>query len=664
MTWWQLTPALLWTAAITFLPGYVVVRSWGVAGLVAAGTAAPVSVALIGSVAVLAPLVGLPWGVWPVLGAAAVLAALGLVLRVVAPGILGLRDRPRRRLRSRWTLLVHLGALVIPAVLLMRGLIAMIGRPLDISQTWDNIFHLNAIRYILDTGTASSLQLGGMYSNGADPSPYPAAWHDLVSLVVSLSGVSIPAAVNAVTLVVGALVWPVSAIFLTTRVTGNRPVPVLFAGALSAVFGSFPYLMVDFGVLYPMFLSLALLPAALALLAMTIGVGGREHTPRWVSALLLVATVGGIALAHPSTFQVLLVFVLPILATALVRYRRALTRGWAGVARFSVLALLFAGYLALVAVLWIRVRPSEEASTWLPIQSMSQAIGQVLSAGLMREGPSWVVLVLTLVAVALVVQRRLNVWVVGVYLIAAALFVISSSAPDGPIRDFITGVWYNDSFRLAGQLPVIIVVVCTIAAVWWFGRVQSGLSTRYRALGWLRPGPVATPAVAAVAFVAAIALGVAGQFSSVNSAIGQGSLKYAMTPESQVLSPDERALLRRLDDSVPRNARIIGNPWTGTSLAYAYSGRRTLTPHVGGTIPPDVLKLMNKLHRIDDNPEICALVRDMRAYYVLDFDGPQVHDKNRHYPGLMWLSDNSGLTEIDHEGSATLYRVTGCGPRR
>src|SRR5699024_2940129 len=123
------------------------------------------------------------------------------------------------------------------------------------------------------------------------------------------------------------LVWPISVIFLTTRATGTHPIPMLFAGALSAVFGAFPYLMVTFGVLYPFFLSLALLPTALALLAMATGVAHQHNTPRWilVSVLLLVSV--GLGLAHPSTFLALLLFAIPIFLVALVRHQRHLKTG-------------------------------------------------------------------------------------------------------------------------------------------------------------------------------------------------------------------------------------------------------------------------------------------------------------------------------------------------
>jgi hypothetical protein len=644
MSWWQLFPTLVCAAAVVFVPGYLILRCWAVRGLVAVAAAAPVSLGIVGAMAVAGPFLGVRWGIALVAVPALVFALTGLVLRWFAPRALGV-DRAFQRPRVRWTMLVHLGAVLVPAVLLGRGLTAMIGFPENVSQTYDNIFHLNAIRYILDSGSGSSLTLGGMYSNGANPSAYPAAWHDLVSLVVQLSGATIPASINAVTLVIGGLVWPISCIFLATRVTGVKPVPVLIAGALSAAFGAFPYLMVDFGVLYPYFLSLALLPAALALVAMLFGVGESGGTPRWVVALALLAALAGIALAHPSTAMASLLLSVPVLLHALVRFGRRGARLW-----LACGVVLFLAYLAVVVTLWQLLRPSAAASAWKPIQSVAQAMGEVLSAGLIHGGPSWVVLVLTLVAVSVAGRGAMSGWLIGAYLITAVLFLVVSSGHIGEFRSFVAGVWYNDSYRLAAILPTMMVAVCTVA----------GSAMLTWALTKVRLGPAPTPAAAGVVFLAAIVLGVSGQYSSVNYEVQQGSYTYQSGANSPLMSPDERALLDRLGKDVPKGDTIIGNPWTGTSLAYAIADRRTLTPHAGNTVPPETLALMDHLENIRKDDRICSTVRKLHSYYVLDFPGPTMHDVRIDFPGLDDLRDNPALRVVDRQGPATLYRITGC----
>ena len=635
MSWWQLLPIVLWAAVIVFVPGYVIGWCWGLRGLVAVGAAAPVSVGVIAGAAVLGPLIGLRWSVLLVLVPTVLAGLVGLAVRRVVPAL------PR----LRWTVVAYAGAVLIPAALLTRGLVRLIGRPDNISQAWDNLFHLNAIRAVLDTGSGSSLTLGALGS-GDRLNPYPAAWHDLVSLVVQGTGASIPAAVTAVTIVVAAMVWPISCIFLTTRVTGTRPVPVLLAGGLSAVFGAFPYQILYFGPLYPFFLAVALLPAVLALLAMAAGVAGRHSTPRWLLVLALVPATGGLALAHPSAFLALALFAVPVFVVAVARARQ---RRW-------IPATLLACYLVAGAVVWAEVRPSAAGSHWQPVQTLSQAIGEVLTLGTMKLGPTWVVLALTVLAAGLALRRQLAGWIVGGYLIAAALYVETSAGTPGRVRSFLAGVWYDDPHRLAAQVPMFAVVVCTVAAVWVCGRVRVLVAERF-------PDRVrfAAPVVAVVAFVLAAGIGAAGQYSSVNSAIGVGGNVFQ---RSDMLSPAERALLGRLGRVVPPGDTIIGNPWSGASFSYALADRRSLILAYGETVPADVQFVLDHLADLRTDPAVCGAVRAQRSWFVLDFAGPQYLGMDAHFRAIDTAADNPGLTVVDHEGDATLYLVTGCGPAR
>ena len=99
----------------------------------------------------------------------------------------------------------------------------IIARPDAFSQTFDNIFHLNAVRWILDTGNASSLQFA-MTSGGARFNYYPVAWHDVISLALQIAGRADPVAgTNAMILVAGALVWPAGCLLLICTLLPAQP---------------------------------------------------------------------------------------------------------------------------------------------------------------------------------------------------------------------------------------------------------------------------------------------------------------------------------------------------------------------------------------------------------------------------------------------------------
>ena len=79
---------------------------------------------------------------------------------------------------------------------------------------------------------------------------------------------------NAVTLVVSAVVWPLGILLLTRTLFGRTPVLTVSAGLLAASLPVFPTLLMNYGVLYPYQLGLALLPVALAATLRALGLAG------------------------------------------------------------------------------------------------------------------------------------------------------------------------------------------------------------------------------------------------------------------------------------------------------------------------------------------------------------------------------------------------------
>ena len=208
MTWISVTPQILTAALLLLLPGGLLAfLGFRLRGLAAVAVSPVLSISLISVSAVAADLAGVPWSLLPVAVLTVLATLVALALRVL---LLRGREQPVRT-RGGWPVAAAEAAAVLAAALLVgRRLIFVFGSPENFSQTFDNIFHLNAVQYIADTASASSLTIGQMTGIGF----YPAGWHGLVSLVHSLAASPIPVSVNAVNLVIGALVWPLGCIFL------------------------------------------------------------------------------------------------------------------------------------------------------------------------------------------------------------------------------------------------------------------------------------------------------------------------------------------------------------------------------------------------------------------------------------------------------------------
>ena len=86
----------------------------------------------------------------------------------------------------------------------------MVFGPEAFSQTLDNSFHMNAIRWIQEHGDASSLTLGAVAAANQEPTFYPAGWHDFVYLIYSTTGTSIATATIVMILLAAGIIWPCS----------------------------------------------------------------------------------------------------------------------------------------------------------------------------------------------------------------------------------------------------------------------------------------------------------------------------------------------------------------------------------------------------------------------------------------------------------------------
>ncbi|MBT1003034.1 hypothetical protein KIH31_10480 [Paenarthrobacter sp. DKR-5] len=663
MHWSQTVPAALACVVIVFLPGAFLARIIGFRGLAWAGVSAPLTAAVGAGGAIALQLVHVRWSVaaFAVLtlasGVAAALARL-VVLRIKR---VTLREAFAFRRPSSLSMAAFVAGLATGAGIIGYRFIKIFGPPDNISQTFDNVFHLNAVRFILDTGRGSSLTLGALDPQSSAVSIYPGAWHDLVALVIEASGASIPVGVNVTNIVIAALVWPLSALFLVSRLTGARPAAMVVTGVLASGFASFPYLMVNFGVLYPNLLAIAILPAAIALVLDLLGLsllpsGGRLKT---IASLLLL--LAGLALAHPSMpMAVFALSIAPLLAWLVLRLvaaKRSKARAW----QYIWPPAAVVAYFLVLQQLWIRVRPSDNASFWPPTRTIPMALGEaVFSAPVGRPMP-WVIAILTVAGVVVLLARRRALWLVGSFIISCGLYVVVSSFNKDEVRSFITGVWYNDSFRLAAMLPVIALPLAAVGAVWVIDRLRIwmvSVAVRTGRFPLLRPGwPAAATAALALGL---LAVGVQGD--AVNQEQDAAQDKYGYTSDAPLLTSEEHDLIGRLDREVPADALIVGDPYTGASLSYALADRQALMPSGGSPLNADEQKVIAKLRDVAKDPSVCPAVKRLRLKYVLDFGGTEVNLGNHGLGGIQNLDKVPGFEVVDSQGSAAkLYKITACG---
>jgi len=276
------------------------------------------------------------------------------------------------------------------SALIMTWLVAReLNTPDAISQTFDAVFHLNAVEWILRTGNASSIKC---HLESPEGGVYPMGWHTLVALTMKVAhSTSIPLATNATTIAVSALVWPGGCLALASRLFNGRRLAMIATALLCTATASFPLLVISFGVLYPNFLALALLPGMIASLLDLFPAHDEPSAPPLLIPALVLA-VAGLGLAQPNAIVTFLIALIILMGAWIMRAVNGAKRG--GPARQIRTRIIVCAITTLATVgVWIGVRPPQRSATWGPNNVMSAVIGEILTSTPQGLPIAWVVAV-------------------------------------------------------------------------------------------------------------------------------------------------------------------------------------------------------------------------------------------------------------------------------
>lgn len=628
--------------AVIYLPGLAVAAALRLRGLAMAALAPAASVLMYSVWAVVLPFVGLPWAVWAI-----------AVSTVVTVGVVWLacwRLGPAAPSTGTGPRIALLAGLVAGAAVGSARVLLYVGEPSSISQSNDAVFHLNALQWILDSGSASSLNLTGVVGASGF---YPGGWHAVVSTLVLFSGAEIPVAVNIVTLITAVLIWPVGLAWLVQQTTRSR-VTAGAAAALSGALLTFPMLMIQWGVLYPYLLSIALLPVAIALVvAAPEWVGGRGPVASGtkgaiLAAVALTGVLGAIAFAQPATLLAWLI------AAVVFAAAWAVPRAWRsrGARRLTLCGGLL-GVVVIAGAIWYTLSRSTTGSHWPPFRSRPSAAVDVLLNGQVMLPFALIVSVLAVIGLAVAVKQASLRWLALTWAAFAGLYVLVASVGNPWLRQWALGAWYADPYRIAALAPVAVIPLASIGLVAIVSLALRALN-RDRWLAGISVGLAVVVAAGGVAIAPVVLM------PKVFENEWDDESRYEINDESW-LSSDERVLLERLSERVPADTRVIGNPSTGSGFGYVLGGVDVF-PRTWSHPRTDAwVTIQNGLRDVADNPDVCAA---LDAYggseYVLDFGEGEATPGRFVLPGMSRFQGQVGFELVDREGEASLWRITAC----
>lgn len=648
--WLGAIPVVLAAALILFVPGLLLGAGLRLRGLALWAFAPVATTAATAVLAVGLGMVGVPWTLWS--------AGLGCGVLIGAAWLLGRLGPPARPHggRHRRAVVLLAAGLAIGIALVAARFTIYVGEPGAVSQTNDAVFHLSAVRYILETADASSLHVSGVIGGRGF---YPSAWHGLASLLSLATGASIPVVANVLSLVIAAAVWPLGIALLAREAARGSAAVAAAAAALSAALPTFPMLMFQWGVLYSYALAIALVPAAAAVVLSTVrGVprtpGARRRTVL-VLGLLVAIGIAALALAQPAAILAWLVIVVAWFAwTAGLRLRSTVGRDRTGL----IVALVAAALVA--AATWGVLARGTSGVHWPPFRGKLEAILDVVLNGQVTLPFSVGVSLLMLLGLVVAVRRRQLRWLATAWAVFALLYVVAAAVGQPILRRVLLGAWYGDPYRIAALAPLVVVPLAAIGlvavATWATAAISGrrGIAAQTFGTAW---------ALAVVAVVSVVWLIVAPmiQLPRVTEGIRDDVSRYRT---DAFLSADERALLERLPEHVDPGERVIGNPSTGTGFGYAFSGVDVF-PRTWAHPNSDVWRgpIMFGLRDAAEDPEVCeALALYGDPEFVLDFGLGEDSPGRFELPAMTDFEGQPGFELVDEQGDASLWRITACDP--
>lgn len=669
-SWISAVPAVSVAFCFLILPGLLVLGAARVKTRTTVGLSGVVSASVLAVSAFVAPYLGLGWNFLTVLIGTLIAVLLTALVRFMIDRVArtatdnsGRRDSSvrgaggvglRRSTAAREA--TGLAAVAVAACLIGWRLIQVFQLPGFISQTADNIFHLNVVRYMQEIDSGSALTAGGV--QGAGAGFYPAVWHSVAALVAETAGVGIPEAANSVNIVIGAILWPLGAVFIARVLFGDRPLMMFATAVASSAFSSYPYLLVDWGVIYPNFFAMSLVLPAVALAALVLQPAASRATGAGILLWLVLLACPGLALTHPNSLLVLIVVLLPLVLTTYSRWALPLFRNSeVPAARRLGCALAGAAGVAAVGGLWVALRPlpvSDFANTWQPYETSAQAVGEVLLTTHANLDAAYATAILVVAGAVALLREKNTRWYLAGYVLTALLFVFAAGVENSPLRTFLTGGWYDDQNRLAAAVAVLAVPLAAKGVTVVVDFLGRGLR-RMRIPA--RTGVV----VAAVVVLAALFL--VSQEATVRPAVQQAAERYSLAPDSDIMSTNELTLFEEIDDIVPEGATVAGNPWDGSAWVYMVSGRTALFPHVQTLMTPERELIARSLDQAGQRPDVCAALEKLDVEYAVTSDeliylpGNPEHER---YSGLDGLDEAPGFEKVAQVGSAKLFRITAC----
>jgi hypothetical protein len=704
MVWLDMVYPVFLTALIVYLPGLLV----GVGLRLSLGKTiafAPLATLLICVLPpiVLEPLFGVWWTLWtPALSALAAIAAAfiighfrfspGAKFRLVIPR----QFTPRAGFSQFGVPYLLTLALALSVFTIM--IVGSVEAPWMVTNNYDTAFHLNATEHLFHVGRASSFTLRNQIM-GSGFNFYPAAWHTFAAIVAQAGSIAVMPAFYAVLIVFCGMVWPVSLAYCARKFFGPNRTRELIVIGLSVMFSAFPYIIFDFGSLYPTLLSYCIAPVALGVGYQTLNALARNES-FWRLLILFGVAETAVFFSQPRTVFLTLIVLLPFLVWKFktIYLVQIASRGsrakkiFFGSSAFIILVgagMLFYVFRAIYGL-------SEPLENRLngpqarPTNTIWESLFYMLSLTSRRSsGPlqtvDGLILALIIFSGVIIWFSKSNRWLIFAFLATGSLYVLASASSSNAAK-ILTALWYKDQRRLMAFLVIVAILLIGYGA----GEIVEAITEQ---VAGFRIGRVRIiPGVfVAVLLVNALITPSAGEMRfRIWGTVRAHDFPSAQYPKPYLLSLSDYKVMEQLPNYMAAfGVRFIGDPWDGSTFAQGVTKRSAYFAALDGnwtTKQKTVLANWDVLDDYDqpaytiayyesiwDYPALQAqhadyqkyrvcryLVEDGKVQFFLDF-GESIDPNSQKAQRFKFLQVlDTGFEELYRSGDSAIYRITAC----
>jgi D-galactosaminyltransferase len=637
-------------------PGTIVARitqlTWPVA--IAVGPALTYGVVALAIIPLGA--LGIPWNGWTALAALAVVCvvATGLQLLLARYRDTEASEEEGARGINRLPAVTVAAGVLLGAALIMWAGYRGLTHWQSVPSTWDAVWHANEVRYILDTGQASSTHMGELRNvETHQPLYYPSVFHALTAVYCQLTGAAPTTGYTLNSLAASVWLFPSSAATLTWFLL--RPVSAPWraaavsatAAALSASFTSVPY--VEFGVAaMPNLAAYGVAIPTFVLIASTL-----RHRDRIPAAVL--ALVGVLSVHLTGGFIVILFLLAWYFLDALwhpVRGRPAdvLTLAAVVVPTVAILAPQFIGVLRQADIIAGHAFPS--------FKSVKQGVidALLLHTRHLNDFPTqYGLVVLAAIGMVILLYQRIW-WPPAVWLVLTVATIYSGAPfrnPVGRAIEEFSQFFYNDPRRLAAVVTMLVTPMAGIALfaiVMVVVAVAKRLTERFKQL----PDPVWVAATAVLLVVATV---LTARHHLYRHLVLFGD-KYdsVMVDQRNLMAMAYLAMLPGAHDTLIGNSNVDGTAWM-----YAVADLHPLWTHYDfpQQTGPGYYRYIfwSSARKGDSDPKVVEAIKALNIRYILT-STPNVRGFATP-DGLKSLDKSQSWTMIYDNGRARIYEWRG-----